>query len=109
MARYCVYDGKGRSVFLDGHRIFAAQHAMAEIGENWVEAPLTKGATPVFDYARQEFAIVTRSGIVEIRECESEYDIKSTLEHPDYPFRIATAREGELRNGWDKLGPFPPA
>jgi hypothetical protein len=97
--RFVVEDGKPRSIFFNGNRVFAPQEA--DDVESIVVAPLMwPDGTPVFDYGREEFALVTRRGHVRIEAASEPFFQPPSTEAYFAPFRVEDALPGELSDNW---------
>ena len=95
MTKYTVEASSGWRATLDGKQVLYAQEADDEAG--YVLAPLidAKGK-PIFDFLRDNYAIVRREGKVEIRDFgyRSPEELEALAQ--DNPFHVEQAREHEL-------------
>ena len=104
MTKYTVEAGSGWRATLDGKPVLYAQEADDEAG--YVLAPLINAnGKPIFDTAREEWAIVRREGKVEIlgRYRDPE-ELKAVAQ--DNPFHVNLARADELSLDYVQATPW---
>jgi hypothetical protein len=95
MTKYTVEAGSGWRATLDGKPALYAQEADDEAG--YVLAPLVDAAgKPIFDFSRDNYAIVRREGKVEINGFGYRSPEELKVVAQDNPFHVKLARHGEL-------------
>lgn len=101
MTKYTVEAGSGWRATLDGKQVLYAQEAEDANGADgiagYVIAPLVyPSGKPVFDHARNDYAIVRRWGKVAVTTGGMTPERRAFIAEDDNPFRLEAARRGEL-------------
>jgi hypothetical protein len=106
VTKYTVEAGSGWRATLDGKQVLYAQEA--DDVEGYVLALLIDAeGKPIFDRAREEWAIVRREGKVQVQKSTVTPEQRALIAADDNAFRVELARADELSIDYADTARYP--